>query len=179
MQLGLTIPLQRQLRLHSLPYGLPLDRFFCWDLHVILLRGRSSLLAVHCSSRYTAVLFDMTRAGWDNLAETAVDGIRQSLLSAGISTEDTARYFALSGGPSFTRTHGRREVAFLNRAWDDVAALDGVVNPNCQDQPFLEHAVNGLIRRCAGWEDSASAREFLQRDFERFRTGSSGTPPAL
>ena len=52
IELGLTIPLQRHLRIKALPYSQEPDRRFCWDLHVITLRGRPSLLAVHCHSRY-------------------------------------------------------------------------------------------------------------------------------
>lgn len=40
----MTIPLQRHLGIKALPYGEESDRRFCWDLHVILLRGRPSLL---------------------------------------------------------------------------------------------------------------------------------------
>lgn len=46
MELGLTIPLQRHLHVKALPYGQEPDRRFCWDLHVISLRGCSSLLAI-------------------------------------------------------------------------------------------------------------------------------------
>ena len=52
MQLGLTWPLQRLLKV-SVPYGEPIHRGLCWDAHCITLRGRSSLLLVHCESRYT------------------------------------------------------------------------------------------------------------------------------
>ena len=46
MQLGLTWPLQRLLR-QPVPYGEPVPRAWCWDLHCITLHGRSSLLLVH------------------------------------------------------------------------------------------------------------------------------------
>lgn len=49
-ELGLTIPLQRHLGIKAPSYSGEPDRRFCRDLHVILLRGRSSLLAVHCHS---------------------------------------------------------------------------------------------------------------------------------
>jgi hypothetical protein len=65
MQLGLTIPLQRHLKLKNLSYGEPLDRQYCWDLHVITLQGRPSLLAVHCATRYTFTLFDVTMFQWE------------------------------------------------------------------------------------------------------------------
>ena len=50
MELGITIPLERFLKRFPPPYGSEADRRFCWDLHVIDLRGQKSLLAVHCHS---------------------------------------------------------------------------------------------------------------------------------
>lgn len=67
MELGLTWPLQRFLKAAAPAYGTEMDRRFCWDVHNISLRGRNSLLAVHCHSQYTFVLFDLSRLGWENL----------------------------------------------------------------------------------------------------------------
>ena len=55
MELGLTFPLQRFLGIKTPAWGTEPDRRFCWDLHVIRLRGRGCLLAVHCHSRYAFV----------------------------------------------------------------------------------------------------------------------------
>ena len=59
MELGLTVPLQRFLKEKPPAYGTEPDRRLCWDLHVIDLRGRKSLLAVHCHSRYVFVRYDV------------------------------------------------------------------------------------------------------------------------
>ena len=67
MELGLTFPLQRFLHQKPPPYGAETDRRFCWDLHVIDLRGRPCLLAVHCHSRYTFVRFDVPPLLWADL----------------------------------------------------------------------------------------------------------------
>lgn len=83
MELGLTIPLQRHLGIKALPYGQEPNRRFCWDLHVISLRGRSSLLAVHCFTQYTFVLYDLDRLAWERLRDTFLDGLRHSLSTAG------------------------------------------------------------------------------------------------
>ena len=69
IELGLTIPLQRHLHVKAPPRGREPDRRFCWDLHVIPLRGRSSLLAVHCHSRYAFVLYDLSHSDWTRLPE--------------------------------------------------------------------------------------------------------------
>ena len=81
MQLGLTWPLQRLLHV-SVPYGAPGDRGSCWDAHCITLHGKSSLLLVHCESRYTCVRFDMTPFDWSHLAEITVEEIHLGLLDA-------------------------------------------------------------------------------------------------
>ena len=159
MELGLTIPLQRHLRIKALPYGQEPDRRFCWDLHVITLRGRSSLLAVHCHSRYTFVLYDLSRLDWERLSEVFREGLERSLSAAGFPAKAAD---LLCGGrqPLFTKTHGRREVAFLNRAWDDVMTAELALHESTQNQPLLDQIVNAKPSRCVGFEGlgSASAR---------------------
>lgn len=161
MQLGLTFPLQRKLGLKSVPYGLPLDRRYCWDLHCITLRGESSLLLVHCASRYAIVAHGLSGPDWGRLPDFAMEQIRLGLLDAGLPEQAAADYLRAAGGPALTRTHGRREVAFLNRAWEDVLALDYTVDTSAQRQPLLEQAVNALPCRCAGFEGRDTAKRFL------------------
>lgn len=159
MELGLTIPLQRHLKLAPPPYGTEPDRRFCWDLHVISLRGRKSLLAVHCHSRYAFVLFDLPAPAWMDLPHTFLDGLNRSLSAAGISEDDIDGYLLNGGDCRLTRTHGRREVAFLNRAWVDVMALDYCLDETAREQPLLDHAVNAHHSRCAGLAGLAPAAE--------------------
>lgn len=163
MQLGLTIPLQRYLHLKGLPCGEAPDRRYCWDLHRIMLHGRGSLLAVHCASRYTLVVFDVTAADWADLSTVVRSGIDRSLREAGLPEAVVSGYSAKAGVPAYTKTHGRREVAFLNRAWDDVMAHDLTVDQSRQEQPLLERTVNSLPCRCAGEDGLAPAREHLLR----------------
>ena len=165
MQLGLTFPLQRKLKIKFVPYGTPLDRRFCWDLHCITLRGQDSLLLVHCASRYTCVRFDMTPADWADLPAVAMEEIRLGLLDAGLAPDRVTAYLSAAGAPILTRTHGRREVAFLNRAWDDVMAADLLVDRSEQRQPLLNSAVNSRPCRCAGFASTDTPQAFLERCF--------------
>ena len=160
IELGLTIPLQRHLHLKALPDPQEPDRRFCWDLHVIPLRGRPSLLAVHCHTRYTFVLYDLNRLEWERLPDVFLDGLRLSLSSAGFPAE-AAKELCGSELPLFTRTHGRREVAFLNRAWEDVIAAELALDESNQSQPLLEQIVNAKPSRCAGAEGLGMAAERL------------------
>ena len=137
MELGLTFPLQRFLGIKTPAWGTEPDRRFCWDLHVIRLRGRGCLLAVHCHSRYAFVRWDVPP----------------------LQREDIPGLFRAGLTDSLTRTHGRREVAFLNRAWEDVLALDLCLDTERQAQPLLDRAVNTCSSRCAGFEGLGTGLE--------------------
>ena len=160
IELGLTIPLQRHLRVKALPCGQEPDRRFCWDLHVIPLRGQSSLLAVHCHSRYAFVLYDLNRLEWERLPEVFREGLKRSLSTTGFPAE-TVNLLCGDRQPLFTKTHGRREVAFLNRAWDDVMAAELALDESVQSQPLLDQLVNAKPSRCVGFDRLGAAAERL------------------
>lgn len=162
MELGLTFPLQRQLRIKTPDFGTQPDRRFCWDLHGIQLQGHSCLLAVHCHSRYTFVLCGVTPPQWADLPALFCTGLRESLDAAGFPPDLTERWFSRAGEVQITRTHGRREVAFLNRAWEDVLALDLCLDPAGCSQPLLDHAVNTRPCRCAGAEGRGTGLERMR-----------------
>ncbi len=162
MQLGLTIPLQRFLKIKNLVCGDPVNQQHCWDLHIISLRGRSSLLAVHCVTRYTFTMFDLSLADWQALPQTFFKGLFESLHSAGITDDEAKQYVQATGEMELTRTHGRRTIAFLNRAWEDVLGMDITLDPTRQHQPLLDISVNGLFRRCAGLDGLGTASERLR-----------------
>ena len=167
MELGLTIPLQRFLKQRTPACGIEPDRRFCWDLHRIDLRGRDCLLAVHCHSRYTFVRFDVARLQWEDLPGLFREGLTDSLLAAGFSQQRISDYLQQAGSIHLTRTHGRREVAFLNRAWEDVLALDLCLGPACQAQPLLEHAVNTRPSRCVGFAGLGTSLERITAVWEK------------
>ena len=150
MELGLTFPLQRFLKRAVPDHGREEDRRFCWDLHVIDLRGCRSLLAVHCHSRYTFVRCGVTQLQWANLPDLFQEGLLESLTAVGFSQGQVEGYLRWAGALEVTRTHGRREVAFLNRAWEDVLSLDLCLDMGQQAQPLLDYTVNTRPSRCAG-----------------------------
>ena len=169
MELGLTFPLQRFLKRRPPPYGTEPDRRFCWDLHVITLRGNRSLLAVHCHSRYAFVRYDVVSLQWADLPALFREGLLDSL-AAGSSQEMAANYLDRAGGIDVTRTHGRREVAFLNRAWEDVLASDLCLDTDRQVQPLLDHAVNTRPSRCAGFDGLGTGLERMTELLKEWET---------
>lgn len=164
VELGLTIPLRRYLGIKALPYGQEPDRRFCWDLHMIPLRGRASLLAVHSFSRYTFVLYDLSPLDWGRLPEVFARGLEGSLAAAGCPSQ-AAQTLLGNGQFPFTRTHGRREVAFLNRAWEDVMDAELALDESQSAQPLLDRLVNAKLSRCAEAEGLGTAAERLAEMF--------------
>ncbi len=162
MELGLTFPLQRFLKVKTPAYGAEPDRRFCWDLHVIGLRGRKCLLAVHCHSRYAFVRYDVAPIQWADLSGLFRAGLTESLISSGFSQKQVEEYLRQADGAVITRTHGRREVAFLNRAWEDVLAQELCLDISCQVQPLLDHAVNTRPSRCVGFEGLGTGLERIK-----------------
>jgi len=109
MQLVLTIPLMKHLKLNKLPYGEELHRRFCWDLHCIRLHNHSCLLAVHCETRYMFVVYGMSRAQWNRLSEVFLEGLITSLTNAGIENSLIESYLQAAGQMELTKpTDGGR-----------------------------------------------------------------------
>lgn len=163
MELGLTFPLQRFLRRQQPPYGNAAGLGRCWDLHVISLGGQHSLLAVHSLTRYAFVRFQVPPPLWADLAGLFREGLQESFTAAGFPTSAIDAYLRQGEEIALTRTHGRRPVAFLNRAWEDVLALDLCLDPDRQAQPLLDHAVNHRPCRCAGEDGLGTAAERMGR----------------
>lgn len=105
------------------------------------------------------MLYNLNRLEWERLPDVFLDGLRLSLSAAGFPAETTKKLCG-SELPLFTRTHGRREVAFLNRAWEDVMATELALDESGQSQPLLDQLVNAKPSRCAGIEglDTAARR---------------------
>lgn len=163
MELGLTFPLQRFLRRQPPPYGNAAGLGRCWDLHVISLRGQHSLLAVHSLTRYAFARFQVPPPLWADLAALFREGLQESLTAAGFPPPAIDTYLRQGEEITLTRTHGRRPVAFLNRAWEDVLTLDLCLDPDRQAQPLLDHAVNHRPCRCAGEDGLGTAAERMGR----------------
>lgn len=93
---------------------------------------------------------DVVPLQWADLPGLFREGLLESLDAAGFARAQAEAYCRQAGDMEITRTHGRREVAFLNRAWEDVLALDMCLDTEQQAQPLLDHAVNTRPGRCAG-----------------------------
>ncbi|MCB6343220.1 DUF6933 domain-containing protein [Enterocloster lavalensis] len=167
MQLGITIPLQKFLKWKPPVYGEPENLFFCWDLHVIRFHGENTLMAVNASNAFTVILWKMEWADWENLEQRTLEAIRKGLLAAGYGEETAEAYFQAAGSASFTKTHGRRPVAALNRMTDFLRQAPMKLEEDRQFQSALCHFVNGNQLKTAGFDLPGRPEVFLNEDMEK------------
>lgn len=167
MQFGITIPLQKFLRWKTPAYGEPENLFFCWDLHVIRYHGENTLMAVNASNAFTVILWKMEWADWGNLEKKVLEAIRGGLLTVGYGEETVEAYFHAAGNVQFTKTHGRRPVAALNRMTDFLQAAPMKIEEDRQFQPAICRFVNGNVLKTAGAETKGRPEVFLRVDMEK------------
>ena len=150
MQLGITIPMERFFKMKKPPYGKKADDLFCWELHVIMLQGRPSLIGVNCGTRFSFVLCGIGPQDRDRLELLAEREICDSFLEAGLTEREIEAYLDMAGAMEVTKTQGRSQVAYLNKAvelvlWNDIA-VDGA----SARQPILNDILNRTPTKCTG-----------------------------
>ncbi|MDR0888375.1 MAG: hypothetical protein LBM21_00580, partial [Coriobacteriales bacterium] len=169
MQLGLTIPLQRFLKASKPPYGDPIDPFFCWDIHKVPSLSPSTLIAVNASNRYALVFMGMTAGRWKRIPDIVTDGIAEALQLDGYTSLQAETYIAAAGTPEFTKTHGRRSVAGLNRAIDTLYVEAKRFDDRQLFQPQVSKALNVELCHAAAFASSGLGypREFFRSEERR------------
>ena len=130
------------------------------EYDILIQRGLLDQAGAYCRKSLPRAgrLFVVTDS---NVAPLYAFRLEQSLTAAGFPQAQAEAYLRRAGDTEITRTHGRREVAFLNRAWEDVLALDLCLDVTSQAQPLLDHAVNTLPSRCVGFEGLGMGLERL------------------
>ena len=168
MELGITIPLQKHLKIKELNYGGITDLFFCWELHIIRFEKKNLLIVVNASNRFCCIMAGMMAKDWKIIAQRAEEAIRMGFAREGYTEEQIDQYFAMAGAFVMTKTHGRRPVAGLNRA---IEGLYYVPTPAEEQlyQNFWNHEVNLDLCHAAGVTGCGydNPWSFLKRDMQR------------
>lgn len=167
MQLGITIPLQKHLKIKTLPYGEQTALFYCWELHIIRLQGKNTLAAVNASNRFAIVLRGMKAPQWKTLEEVTRNSIRQGFLSEGYTQQQVNAYFEQAGEVSLKKTHGRSPVATLNKMIEYLRFLPMVMDSGKLYQAPHCYEVNRDLCHAAGFADYGLSVEFLESDMKR------------
>ncbi len=167
MQLGLTIQLQKHLKIKSTSYGEPSDLFFCWELHFIRFQGKNALAAVNANNRFLVLMVGMKAAGWKLLPKRFEEAVTSGFLSEGYSKNQIDVYFNLAGDPLLTKTHGRKPVGGMNKAIDYLYYLPKPIDPEHLYQEFHCRFLNRDICSPIGFEGYGYPVEFLEADMKR------------
>lgn len=167
MQLGITIPAERFFKMEKPAYGQDLDHLFCWELHVILLQGRPAMIGVNCGTRFAFILAGVDPGHRDRLPELVCREIEKSFFEAGISRGHINAYFRRAAEAEITKTHGRSQVAYLNKAvelvlWNDIAA-----DSSAMRQPVLNDILNRTPTRCTGDSEQERPMDRLLEKLEK------------
>ena len=141
---------------------------------MIRFHGENTLMAVNASNAFTVILWKMEWADWENLEQRTLEAIRKGLLAAGYGEETAEAYFRAAGSASFTKTHGRRPVAALNRMTDFLRQAPMKLEEDRQFQSALCRFVNGNLLKTAGFDLPGRPEEFLNEDM-----GKNGIKPDL
>lgn len=167
MQLGITIPLQKHLKMKAPSYGEPIDLFFCWEIHVIKYQGKNTLVAVNANNRFIVLLVGMKAADWKDLTTRVEEAIELGMLSEGYTKEQIDSYFNLAGAPVITKTHGRKPVAGLNKAIEFLYFIADPIDPDNLYQQLHCKIINKDICSPIGFEEYGYPVEFFKKDMER------------
>lgn len=172
MEIGITIPLQKFLRWKQPPYGDEPRLFACWDIHRANINGRKLLVVVNAANRFAGVRC-MTGGDWKKLGSIVPDVIAQAMEADGIPDWMRQKYFDAAGPLAFTKTHGRKPVAGLNRVVDDIwNRVPEGIRSDTAFQPDLTAFANGVLTHCATREDYVIPREAFGEDLKQLITGS-------
>lgn len=167
MQLGLTIPLQKHLKIKSLSYGEPTDLFYCWELHIIRFQGKNTLVAVNANNRFLVLMAGMKAADWKSLSTRFEEAVTAGLFSEGYTKDQVDSYFDLAGESIFTKTHGRKPVGGMNKAIDYLYYMPEPIEPDHLYQEFHCRFLNRDICSPIGFEGYGYPVEFLEADMKR------------
>lgn len=110
------------------------------------------------------MLYDLNHLEWERLPDIFREGLDHSLSAAGFPNS-SVNLLCGSAQPLSTKTHGRREVAFLNQAWDDVMTAELALDESSQSQHLLDQIVNANPSRCVGFDGLGQASERLSAMF--------------
>lgn len=167
MQLGLTIPLQKFLKVHRPPYGTSCDLFYCWELHRIILQSKETLVAVNANNRFAVILCGMDISAWKDYKALFMDGLRQGMLLEGFTQQEIEAYTKAAGKIEITKTHGRRSVSGLNQMDNYLWSIPVKVRADELFQSVHCYEVNRERCKMAGYEGYNIPVECFERDMQR------------
>ncbi len=167
MEIGVTKAVQDKIKTKSVESAKDTQRVFCWDTHLVKLKGRNVLLTVNTSNRYTVVMTDIEPRNWNYYTLYVSRVIRGVMQNMGYSQEQIDEYFKMSGEMIVTKTHGRKSVGGINRMVTCMEYYDKKLEKDVKYQWELCEYLNRDICQPEGFEAFGYPFELFHLDMER------------
>jgi len=165
MELGYTLPLQKQLNVELLPSKPPIAPFFCWAVHILTVQGRKAVLAMNRDTRYSSLLYGMRAADWVHLPGLVQNEIKAAILREGLSEYEAVRYFTLSGPLKISTVRKSDLVTGLNWTMQTLLRHAPLLDESRFSQPQVTCLMNCEGYYAPGFSKSGTPREFFLAGF--------------
>lgn len=130
MQIGLTRKLADYAKINLAPADATLHPLYSWSANLLTINRRKTIVVMNDASRFAFILNGVKAVGVKKLDKLILHGIRQLMLSEGITHEITELYLSegSAGSPpgiAYAKTSSRKAVAALNIVCANLEFLSG------------------------------------------------------
>ena len=167
MEIGVTKAVQDKIKIKAVEITRDTPLVFCWDTHLVKLKGRNVLLIVNASNRYTIAMTDIELRNWNYYTlyiGRVIGGVMQSM---GYSKEQIDEYFKMAGERVVTKTHGRKSVGGINRMAISMEYYGKKLEKGVKCQWELCEYLNRDICQPEGFDAYGYPFELFHLDMER------------
>ena len=167
MEIGVTKVVKERLKTTKISEINDTPLVFCWDTHLVKMKGRNVLFIVNASNRYTIAMTDIEASNWKYYTlyiSRVIHGVMQQM---GYSESQIDQYFKMSGDISVTKTHGKKSVGGINRMVMDAQYFDKKLEKDTKYQWELSEYLNRDICQPEGFDAYGYPSELFKLDMER------------
>lgn len=176
MEIGVTKVVRERIKTTNISEIDDTPLVFCWDTHLVKIRGRNVLFIVNASNRYTITMTDIEPRNWKYYTlyiSRVIHGVMQQM---GYSESQIDQYFKMSGDISVTKTHGKKSVGGINRMVTDAQYFDKKLEKDTKYQWELSEYLNRDICQPEGFDAYGYPSELFKLDMERIGIVSKRNP---
>ena len=176
MEIGVTKVVRERIKTTNISEIDDTPLVFCWDTHLVKIRGRNVLFIVNASNRYTIAMTDIEPRNWKYYTlyiSRVIHGVMQQM---GYSESQIDQYFQMSGDMSVTKTHGKKSVGGINRMVMDAQYFDKKLEKDTKYQWELSEYLNRDICQPEGFDAYGYPSELFKSDMERIGIVSKRKP---
>ena len=176
MEIGVTKVVRERIKTTNISEIDDTPLVFCWDTHLVKIRGRNVLFIVNASNRYTIAMTDIEPRNWKYYTlyiSRVIHGVMQQM---GYSESQIDQYFQMSGDMSVTKTHGKKSVGGINRMITDAQYFDKKLEKDTKYQWELSEYLNRDICQPEGFDVYGYPSELFKSDMERIGIVSKRKP---